>query len=143
MEIEEKKRKILDFIKTKNLAVMSTVSPDGLPEAAVIGISEMDDLLLIFGTFNTYRKYTNLKNNPKVAFVIGWDDITVQYEGVAEELIGGRKNTAKSIHLKKLPTSKKFSELKEQCYFLVKPTWIKYTDYSKNSIYGEFFEVNF
>lgn len=141
--MNEQKEKILCFIKSQHLAVLSTISLSGFPEAAVVGISEMDDFSLIFGTFNTYRKYKNLKNNSKVAVVMGWSDVTVQYEGVAEEIFGNEKESAKRIHLKKIPTSVKFADLPQQCYFKIKPLWIRYTDYSNDSIYGEKFEIKF
>ncbi|MBI4119110.1 MAG: pyridoxamine 5'-phosphate oxidase family protein [Parcubacteria group bacterium] len=143
MDNNKKKRKVLDFIKSQKLGVLSTVSEDGLPEVAVVGISEMDNLSLIFGTFKQYRKYTNLKQNPRVAVVIGWGNMTVQYEGTAKELIGKEKEKAKQIHIKKLPSSKKFAKLAEQCYFRISPSWIRFTDYSRDSIYGEVFEINF
>lgn len=141
--MDEQKKKVLNFIKSQQLAVLSTVALDGFPEAAVVGISELDDLSLIFGTFNTYRKYKNLKNNPKVALVIGWSHITIQYEGIAEEFAGDEREFAKQIHVLKLPTSKKFADLPEQCYFKIKPLWIRHSDYSNDSIHGAIFEITF
>ncbi len=85
----DKKQFVLDFIKKHTICVLSTVTPDNQPEAAVIEFAETKNFELIFDTFNTYRKYQNLKKNPSVAVVIGWDEnITVQYEGWAEELSG-------------------------------------------------------
>ena len=141
--MDDQKQKVLAFIKSQELGVITTVSPGGLPEAAIVGISEMEDLSLIFGTFKQYRKYTNLKQNPRIALVTGWEDITVQYEGVAQELSGSEREQAKQIHIHKLPHSQKFAELPEQCYFKIKPLWIRCTDYSNDSIYGEVSEINF
>lgn len=143
MQNERLKKKVLEFIKTQNLAVISTCSSSGYPQAAVVGISEMDDLSLFFGTFSSYRKYKNLKVNPRVALVIGWEDVTVQYEGVARELSDAERENAKQMHVEKLPSSKKFSELVDQCYFKIEPTWVRFTDYSKNGLYGEVFEIDF
>jgi len=144
MEIDDQKKKVLDFIKSKRLAVLSTLGTHGFPEAAVVGISELEDLSLIFGTFNTFRKYKNIKTNPRVALVIGWDNhITLQYEGIATELTGDEKKKAEQVHIHKLPNSQKFAELPEQCYFKVKPTWIRYTDYSNESVYVDVFEITF
>lgn len=139
----ERKKIILDFIKTQPLGVISTISSEGLPEAAVVGISETENLELIFGTFNKYQKYKNLKENPRVAVVIGWGDATIQFEGLARELRGDEKEEAKKIHIAKLPTSQKFAELPEQCYFKVSPTRIRYTDYSDKSVYGQVFVIDF
>jgi pyridoxine/pyridoxamine 5'-phosphate oxidase len=143
MSEEANKQKILEFIKTQPLGVISTISPNGQPQGAVVGIAEHDDLSIIFGTFNHYRKFRNIKHNPRVSFVIGWKDITVQYEGLAEELIGAERDQAVQSHTAKIPSAVKFAHLPEQTYFRVKPTWIKYTDYSNSSLYGEVFEVTF
>lgn len=141
--MNKQKEKILEFIKSQKLGVISTISEEGNPEAAVIGISEMDDLSLLFGTLKQYRKYKNIKQNPNVALVIGWGDVTVQYEGIAKELTGSEKEDAKQIHIQKLPSSQKFAELSEQCYFKIVPKWIRYIDYAKDDIYGEVFELTF
>lgn len=99
--------------------VISTSGPDGQPEAAVVEFGETDDLELIFDTFTTSRKYKNLKTNPKVACVIGWDDdITVQYEGVAEEVRGDE--------------AKRWDKEEEITYFKITPTWIRYSDLTKH-----------
>ncbi len=53
---------------------MSTINKEEKSESAVVAIAETEDLELIFGTFFTTRKYANLKLNPHVSVVIGWDD---------------------------------------------------------------------
>lgn len=124
---------ILDFIKKHALAVISTVNHLGNPESAVLEFSETDKLEIIFDTFSTYRKYKNILNNPRVAFVIGWDnDISVQYEGIATELEGEELKKFKNIHITKLPKAKKFVDMDIVRYFKVKPKWIRYSDLSVN-----------
>lgn len=76
------KKFLYNFMRKHSIGVLSTVSPEGNPEAAVIEFGETKDLQLIFDTIDTFRKYQNLKNNPLVAFVVGWDENrTIQYEG--------------------------------------------------------------
>ncbi len=138
----EKKDKILNFIKKQNLCVISTSNKNGKPESAVVAFSETDNLELIFGTFYTTRKYKNLQGNKNVSVVIGWDadvGITVQYEGVAEEMKGRELDSCRDINLKKNPYSKKYAFEKEQRYFKIKPKWIRYSDFENNDI----FEMNF
>lgn len=133
---------ILDFLKQHTLAVIATVGTDSKPESAVVGISETEDLEVIFGTSNVSRKYQNLQSNPHVSFTIGWDDqdtITVQYEGRAQELSASEIEKAKAAHLKKIPTSAKFLERPDQRYFKVTPTWVRYSNFRGNNI----FEVTF
>lgn len=140
--LEEKKKLVLDFIRKHTVAVVASVNTDGKPEAAAIEFSETENLEIIFDTFATYRKYKNLQANPRVAFVIGWDeDITVQYEGVARELKGDERAECQNIHLAKLPGSAKFANLEVIRYFKVIPTWIRYADLAANP--WEMFEIKF
>lgn len=141
MNEEEKKQKILEFIKKHIIAVISTIDLRGKPEAAVIEFSEKDNLEVIFDTFLTYRKYKNIKANPNVALVIGWDqDITVQYEGEAIELEEPELAECRAVHLTKLPKAAKFVNLEQTRYFKVIPKWIRYSDLSVNP--WEVFEIN-
>lgn len=90
------------------------------------------ELEIFFGTFNTSDKYQNLKANPKVAFTIGGeaDYITVQYRGMAEELAMDKLEPFLSQLHEKIPSSANFHKNPAQRYFLVKPTWIRYSDLS-------------
>jgi general stress protein 26 len=130
MEFEVKKRKILDVMSKHKLAVISTVAFNK-PEAALIGFNHTADLQLMFGTFISFRKYNNIKNNPHVAFVIGWQDsITVQYEGKAEELKDAELAEYKEKYLEKFPNARKYINNSEERFFKVTPTWLRYTDLS-------------
>ena len=64
----------------------ATVTTAGRPQGAVIRVVVSDACELSFDTLETSRKCANLRANPHVAFVIGWDEAqTVQLEGVADE----------------------------------------------------------
>ena len=141
LHMEEQKKKILDFIKTQILGVISTVSPDSNPESAVVAFSETDNLELIFGSFSDTRKNKNLQSNNKVSFVIGWGDITVQYEGLAQELSGGEAIKAREIHLFKNPGSKKYAFDEKQRFFKITPIWVRYYDFNYDP--EKVFEIKF
>lgn len=134
------KQKILDFFKTREHAVISTCGNNGQPEAALIGFGETPDFEIIFGTFNTSKKYKNIHENPKVAFVVGWENdfITVQYEGIARELESSEVDKYYDIYSKKVPSSAHYRSFPEQRYFLVKPMWIRYSDLSEGDDISEF-----
>lgn len=125
-------QKIYEFIKTHDLAVLSTVTSDVLPQSAVVGFAENENLELFFGTSSEARKYTNLKKNPRVAIVIGWDQgKTVQYEGEALELQDEKvRQEAINMYLSKTPSAAKFLSDSKEAIFKVVPKWIKYTDLS-------------
>ncbi len=127
-DLDDQKQLIAEFIREQELAIVTSVW-EGKPQAAVVVFSIKDDFELIFGTFNRTRKYRNLKANPNTATVIGWDDgITIQYEGVAEEVGPGEYEEYQKIHLNKNPGSEKYAHLDGQCYFKIKPRWIRFTD---------------
>ena len=80
---------LLPFLRKHRLGVQSTVSSSGDPQAAVVGIAVTSELEIVFDTVDTSRKCRNLRANPRIAFVIGWDqEITVQLAGIADEPTG-------------------------------------------------------
>lgn len=80
---------VFQFMNRESLAVLATVAENGQPKAALMGFAVTPELEIIFDTVKSSRKYPNLKKNPRVAWVVGCTtEITVQYEGVAEELDG-------------------------------------------------------
>lgn len=132
MTNKQRRKTILDYIKKEKVGVLSTVTPDGKPEAAVMAISQTDDLELIFQTPKSYRKYVNLKKNPSVAVAFGWDMeefITVQYEGIAKEAKGKEIDECRKIHVAKNPKSADYAYLADNKYFIIKPKWIRYWDF--------------
>lgn len=138
--------KILAFFKKNPLAVISTIGEQSLkPEAALVAFAETEKLELLFETFSFARKNANLKKNNKVAFVIGWDTlihITVQYEGIAQPI----KNIHELTRYQELFLEKKTPCTKEYLYhpaarlYKVKPTWIRYSDYTVEP--AEIFELS-
>lgn len=117
------------FMDAHKLAVISTVNELGLPEAAVVGFGQTPKLEIIFGTNNTSRKYQNIMNDPHVAFVVGWDNgETIQYEGTARELSPKEHGLVDEYYSKKSQESAKHRKNPDNRYFLVTPSWIRYTD---------------
>lgn len=135
--MDEQKKKIYDFIRGLKIGVISTVTPTGAPQGAVVEFAETEGLEIIFNTFATYRKYENILRDPRVSFTIGWDhDVTVQYEGVARELSGDELTACKAIFAHKIRDAAKWDKFPETRYFIVKPTWIRF-----NSLGGDHKEV--
>ena len=133
MDIQTAKKRIMDFMQTNMLTVISTIDVNGnKPESAVIAFAQKDNFELIFGTYRTRRKYKNIKENNRVSFVIGWDEdyITVQYEGVASELSTSEIEIYVPIYHKKVPGASIYKSHPEQTYWKVTPAWIRYSDLS-------------
>jgi general stress protein 26 len=128
------KEELFRFMAKHDLAVLASVSPPNGPQAAVMGIAVAAELEIVFDTLKTSRKYHNLILNPRIAFVIGWEnETTVQYEGQAEELQGQARQLYKEIYFRKWPNGRERENWPDICYFKVKPTWIRYSDFNKGT----------
>ena len=55
---------LYQFIKRHPLGVLTTVSREHRPEAALIGIAVTENLEIIFDTVKDSRKYPNLLHDP-------------------------------------------------------------------------------
>lgn len=118
-------------MSTQILGVIATVNTKGNPEAALIALTETDTLELIFGTYKSSRKYSNLIQHPHVAVVFGHDmkeGITIQYQGIASEVTGSEMERCRELHITKNPHVRKHAEKPEQRWFKITPTWIRYSN---------------
>ena len=127
------KSRVLEFLREHRLAVQATASPEGVPQAAVVGYAVSDRLELIFDTLASTRKAHNLRGNPRVAFVVGGlkkgDERTVQYEGVADEPSGAELNALKRLYFERFPDGRERQTWPGLTYFRARPTWIRFSDY--------------
>src|SRR5689334_6149605 len=118
------------FIDKHRLAVEASVAPTGAPQAAVVGIAVTDRLELVFDTVDTTRKCANLRRDPRVAFVIGWDhEQTVQLEGLADEPAGDELVRLQAVYFAAFPDGPTRLQWPGITYFRVRPTWGRYSDF--------------
>ena len=118
------------FMNRESLAVLATVDETGQPEAALMGFAVTPELEIIFDTVKSSRKYPNLKKNPRVAWVIGCTtEVTVQYEGIAEEVEGEELVKYKRPYFAKFPDGPARESWPGITYFAVRPKWVRYCDY--------------
>src|SRR5262249_61217716 len=95
---------LVAFLRRYKLAVQASVGPGGGPQAAVVGFAVSDELEIVFDTTEDTRKYRNLRADPRIALVIGWDhEVTAQIEGVAD-----------------FPSGTELERIR-QCYFVAYP----------------------
>jgi general stress protein 26 len=122
---------VFRFMDGERLAVLASVSEGGQPEAALMGFAVTPGLEIIFDTVKSSRKYPNLKKHPRVAWVIGCTtEVTVQYEGVAEELSGAQLAEYKKTYFAKFPDGPEREKWPGIAYFVVRPKWVRYCDYN-------------
>jgi general stress protein 26 len=131
MQLDE----LYDSIHARKLAVISTTSSSGDPQSALVGVAVSPDLNIVFDTVKSSRKYANLKADPRISIVTGWDgEITVQYEGIAVEPEGDALDQAKSIYFKTWPDGVERQQWPGITWFLVTPRWIRYSDFNTGRI---------
>ena len=132
---------LLAFLQKHRLGVLSTVSPSGDPEAAVVGIAVTDRLEIVFDTLDSTRKCENLRRRNKIAFVIGWDEeITVQCEGIADEPKGTELDRLQKIYFGVYPDGPARLTWKGITYFRVRLVWARYSDFNSPGEIVEFTE---
>lgn len=123
-------------MQTQSLAVQTSVSPSGAPQAAVVGIAVSDAFEVFFDTLDTTRKVRNLRSNAKIAFVIGGlgagDERTVQYEGVADEPRGGDLERLQQVYFRQFPDGPARQKWRGLIYVRARATWIRYSDFNRN-----------
>jgi len=120
---------ILAFIQEPKLCVLATVNDRGTPESAVVGFSAQEGCKLIIATSDQSRKVRNLTQRPDVSVVIGWDGgKTVQYEGHARVLRKEELDEWLPKHFAKQPMSAKNKDNPHECYVLIEPDWLRFTD---------------
>ena len=129
--IQEKKDKILEFAQKHNLCVVST-STSSQPESALADFVITNSLEIIFNTSAASQKYRNIKANPKVSVIIGFGDdlMTLQYQGLAEELEAGDEGKVLSEHKDNVGFFRRW-KIGNMRYFKIRPTWLRLSDFSQ------------
>jgi pyridoxine/pyridoxamine 5'-phosphate oxidase len=121
------------FIAQYKLGVLSSLAESGTPQSALVGIAVTPNLEIIFDTVKTSRKYPNLIARRRCSFVIGWaGEQTVQYEGEAAELQGQELKRRQDVYFQAWPDCQAHLAWPGIVYFVVRPNWIRYSDFDQN-----------
>jgi hypothetical protein len=125
-----KRRKLFEFLRAHKLLVEASTTPDGAPQAAVVGYAVSDALELVFDTVSTTRKFANLKANPRIALVVGWDLITAQLEGIADFPTGNELERVKELYFSAYPDGRDRLAWPGITHVRVRLTFARYSDFS-------------
>jgi Pyridoxamine 5'-phosphate oxidase len=121
------------FLSQFKLGVLSTIGGANVPQSALVGIAVTEKLEIIFDTVKTSRKFPNLIAQSTCSFVIGWAaEQTVQYEGCADELSGDELAAFQQIYFDFWPECRTHLSWPGIAYFVVRPRWIRYSDFDQN-----------
>ena len=124
---------LFHFIAQLKLGVLSSIGPSGAPQSALVGFAVTDNLEIIFDTVRSSRKYGNLMARPACSFVFGWaGEQTVQYEGLAEGPDGSELRRYQEVYFRAWPDGPSRLSWPGIAYFVVKPKWVRYSDFDQN-----------
>jgi|SRR5579872_3436272 len=127
------KSDLFEFLDRHKLGVLGSISPGDVPQSSLVGIAVTPSLEIIFDTVKSSRKYRNLTTKPACSFVIGWaGETTVQYQGDARDPDAGELAAYQAMYFKKWPECRSHLSWPGITYFVVRPTWIRYSDYDQN-----------
>jgi len=119
------------FLAQQKYGVVSSIGPDNFPQSALVGIAVTARLEIIFDTDNASRKFRNLAIRPRCSFVVGWsEEKTVQLEGVASIAAGAEVNDVRAFYLSVWKDGEARAASPNTAYIVVRPVWIRYSDYS-------------
>lgn len=117
------------FAREERLVVVSTVTPEGLPEAALVDIAADDEGTFFFTAHHVARKLDNLRATPKAAMVIGTKgDVSLQLEGPAYVAEGEEKAHLVAAFMAHYPNS--VAERPDFDMVVIRPAWVRLYDAS-------------
>jgi hypothetical protein len=98
-----------------------------------VGIAVTPELEIIFDTVKSSRKFQNLMSNSGCSFVVGWaGEVTVQYEGQAGQPNGVALARYQQAYFARWPECRSHLSWPGITYFVVRPRWIRYSDFDQN-----------
>jgi hypothetical protein len=128
------KEDLFKFMAGQKLGVLGSISPTGVPQSALVGVAVTRELEIVFDTVASSRKHANLLGNPAASFVIGLGDrpeITIQLEGAALKPMGTELARYQQVYFAAWPDGPDRLSWPGIAYFVVKPKWIRYSDYDQ------------
>ncbi|MFT3691723.1 MAG: pyridoxamine 5'-phosphate oxidase family protein [Kofleriaceae bacterium] len=129
-----KRSELVTLVRRFRLGVVASVSADGSPQAATVGLAISDDLEIVFDTDNGTRKLANITREPRVAVVVGADEVTVQIEGVADVVADDR---LREVYFAAWPDGRERAKSPTITHVRIRPTWVRVSDYSNGPVIEE------
>ena len=101
----------------------------------MVGYAVTDELEIVFDTLASTRKLKNLRRDPRIALVIGWDaEQTLQVEGLADEPSGETLTRLKRRYFEAFPDGIERERWPGICYVRVRPHWARFSDFRDGSV---------
>jgi hypothetical protein len=127
------KSTVQQFLSRQTLGVVGSISPEGTAQAALVGIAVTPEMEIIFDKVSSSRKFRNLVANPRCSFVVGWTgEVTAQFEGLAFRPQGAQLARYQQIYFATWPDGPARLNWTGITYFVVRPEWIRHSDFDQN-----------
>jgi pyridoxine/pyridoxamine 5'-phosphate oxidase len=125
--------RVLEFLRSHRYAVVSSLSDAGTPQSALVGIAVTPELEIIFDALRSSRKSANLTARPACSLVVGgWSsEQTVQVEGEAFEPAGEERTRYLEVYFGVWPDGRERMQWPGITHFVVRPRWIRYSDFDQ------------
>ncbi|WP_223692792.1 pyridoxamine 5'-phosphate oxidase family protein [Leifsonia poae] len=120
-------RAVAEFVRRQAIGVVATVTAEGRPEAALVGLTARDDGTLIFDAPIGSRKIANIGAVSEVAVVVGTDgDLSVQLEGSASIATGDDRLALGASYTEQFPGSRALDD--DFAIVAVEIAWVRVYD---------------
>jgi hypothetical protein len=130
----EAERSLLDetirpFMHRQRYGVVSSLSPSGDPQSAIVGVAVTSDAELIFDTLTSTRKYQNLKADSRCSIVLFEGEQTLQFEGHILEPTGEELLRYRAVYLDAWPECRSHVSWPGIAYLVARPHWLRFSDF--------------
>jgi general stress protein 26 len=126
------KAEVFAFIARQRYAVVATTGADGQAQSALVGIAVSPELEIYFDTLGDTHKAKNLRHDPRMSLVIGWDnEQSVQLEGIADEPKGTELAALKRIYYAAWPDGPSRESWPGITWVRVRPRWLRFSDFNR------------
>ena len=126
------KAELYEFIARHRYGVVATTHEDGSAQSALVGIAVSQELEIYFDTVGDTRKARNLRRDPRISIVIGWEnEQSVQLEGFADEPKGARLAALKLVYYAAWPDGPSRESWPGITWFRVRPRWLRFSDFNR------------
>jgi PPOX class probable F420-dependent enzyme len=123
---------LVRLLRDYRLAVVSTTGPDGAPQSAVVGCAISNTLEIVFDTLDSTRKVHNLRRDPRISVVIGWDrEMTAQLDGVADIPDGAERDRIRACYFEAYPDGRDRLSWPGLIHVRVRPRWARWSDFTR------------
>src|SRR4029077_2444109 len=126
------KAELYAFIAQQRYGVVATTEAGGQAQSALVGIAVSPEIEIYFDTLGDTHKAKNLRRDPRISLVIGWDnEQSAQLEGIDDEPKGAERTALKRIYYAAWPDGPTRESWPGITWVRVRPRWLRFSDFNR------------